>query len=500
MTAHLNWKELEILTKKVRPEVEGLFVDRVIVPERSQFPGGYIKGEWAIRLTGRRQEGVLLISIRPRHPYLAFCYGKGSKASSLATRSPFDLNLSKYLKGAKLLELKTLPQERIAVLWFSDGGDPSSRLGLILVFIPSAPEAFLVSAHESDLNLNESNWIILARSRTIRDESKQSSVFKPPSGAQAPQNPVVRNEFFETEETFFRKIEKDLELEAYQLRTQNAEKSLKDLIKQAQERIRQSETALKEAEKEENWQRFGDLLKSAFGSQPELNGKVRKVTDFETDQEVEIPCDPKLSLKDQVEKFYQSARRKQRRMDEARIRIQRFTETTDRLESILKVPLPPLDWKALERLETAAGRPWMVPEEGKKQSQKAPSAWLGKTFTSSDGASIWVGRSKDENLELSFKQARGNDLWMHIRGKPGAHVVIPIQPGKSASLETLLDAAHLAIYYSGGQNWGKTEVDYTFKKYVKRIKDSSEASYTHNKTLLVTPDPVRIQRLLDKSI
>jgi predicted ribosome quality control (RQC) complex YloA/Tae2 family protein len=124
--------------------------------------------------------------------------------------------------------------------------------------------------------------------------------------------------------------------------------------------------------------------------------------------------------------------------------------------------------------------------------------WPGKSFLSKDGLIIWVGRSKDENLELTFKHSRGNDLWMHIRGKPGAHVLIPLASGKSAPLETLLDAATLAVYYSGGEKWGKTEVDYTFKKYVKRIKNSTEASYIHNKTLMIEVDPARLKRLLAK--
>jgi predicted ribosome quality control (RQC) complex YloA/Tae2 family protein len=89
-------------------------------------------------------------------------------------------------------------------------------------------------------------------------------------------------------------------------------------------------------------------------------------------------------------------------------------------------------------------------------------------------------------------------MWFHVRGRPGSHAVIPVQPGKSVPLETLLDAANIVIHYSSnGQNWGKTEVDYTFKKYVKRIKDSTEASYTNNKTLIVELDPLRMKRLLD---
>ena len=132
-------------------------------------------------------------------------------------------------------------------------------------------------------------------------------------------------------------------------------------------------------------------------------------------------------------------------------------------------------------------------------SEKKGGGWLGKSFVSRDGYAILVGKSRDENLELTFKHARGNDMWMHLRGKPGAHVLIPVQQGKSVPLETLLDAAALTVFYSGGEKWGKTEVDYTYKKYVKRIKDSTEASYTNNKTLLVEPDPVRLKRLLGGS-
>ena len=85
---------------------------------------------------------------------------------------------------------------------------------------------------------------------------------------------------------------------------------------------------------------------------------------------------------------------------------------------------------------------------------------------------------------------------MHVRGRPGAHTVVPTVAGKSVPLETLLDAAVLTVFYSGGENWGKTEVDYTYKKFVKRIKDSTEASYTGNKTLMVEPQGERLQRLL----
>src|SRR5690606_19549205 len=119
------------------------------------------------------QEHVLLFRIRPRRPALSLIVGKGPKAASGATHSPFDLAISKHLKGAKLLAIETPPRERIAILWFSVEGKSSEteRLGLVLTFIPAAPEALLVRAKNLSANSKmhtPPQWEILTRTRTIR--------------------------------------------------------------------------------------------------------------------------------------------------------------------------------------------------------------------------------------------------------------------------------------------------------------------------------------------
>lgn len=491
MFTPLNWKELASLIAKIRPEIEGLFVDRLIVPHRAQFPDRYLKGEWAMRLSDRKKEFSLIFSIRPRFPYLLLFKGKGPQASTHATRSPFDLSLSKHLKGSKLLEIQVIHQERIVVFWFSDASASSKRLGLVLMIIPASPEAFLVFS-------GENGWPIISRSRTIREESKQKTHFKLPQAGNPPLNLQIRKELLGGVEEFFSGIESALDEEAFRVRLKNAEKNIRLRHKQALDRIKHSEISLIEAEKEENWQRLGDLLKGSLFNPPPLEGEFRKVRDFESNQNFSIRCDPKLGIQEQVEKFYQNSRRKLRRIQEARARIERFQEIRLKIEQALEF-LPKIgDWRQLEKFEHQAGIDLRI-QTFEKSKGKQGVSWLGKVFLSKDGAKIWVGRSRDENLELTFKFAKGNDLWMHVRGRPGAHIVVPILSGKTASLETLLDAAHLAIYYSGGESWGKTEVDYTFKKFVKRMKSSTEVIYTHNKTLLIDPDPERIKRLFDQN-
>lgn len=501
MTPCLNWRELEQLIQKMRPNVEGLFLDRLVVPERTAFPAGYLKGEWAMRLTGRKEEGVILFSIRPRRPYLTWKAGKGPKAAPQGTRSPFDLALQKNLKGTKLVQCETLSGERDVILWFS--ANQKQRLGLVLVLTPAAPEALLISH-----TVSEEIFAILARSRTIRGEGKAPTHYSRPNGSKAPTDLQIREQLVNPS-VFFETVEKELLNEAFSVRLLAAEKSYRALLKQAQDRLRQSETAEREAGLEKDWQTLGDLLKSHLGSvslaeqtgEPStLISNAYQVLDYTTGETVSIVKDPKLSLKQQVEKFYHNARRKQRRIQEAQNRIERFRDAIRSFEKKLDHKPVLGDWKALKLWAQQSGASTTPSNSGPSKPQKGSAgAWIGTTFTSKDGMPILVGRNKDENLELTFKHARGNDLWMHVRGKPGSHVVIPLQSGKSAPLETLLDAANLVIFYSGGENWGKTEVDYTFKKYVKRIKDSTEASYTNNKTLLVEMDPVRRKRLLEQN-
>ncbi len=59
-----------------------------------------------------------------------------------------------------------------------------------------------------------------------------------------------------------------------------------------------------------------------------------------------------------------------------------------------------------------------------------------------------MGRNARENDELSLRMARGNDIFLHASGRPGAHVIIRTVAGKTVPRDTLLEAAQLALYYS----------------------------------------------------
>ncbi len=487
----LNWKELKIWVDRLKPEVEGRFVDRLIVPARARFPQGFLKGEWAMRLTGRgTSDRCLILSCRPRKPTLYLIDGKGPQAALQATHSGFDLAANKHLKGAKLVELSCLPQERMIVLRFR----AEQEYALFLALIPALPELSLATrGSPSD------EWILLARTRNLA-----LGPISLPDGSKAPLDLRVRDELVSSLKSYREAFEKDLDEDAFDIRARAAERTLRDHLKQSKKRSAASDDAVAGALQEPDYQRYGDQLKCVLYQNPAPLDRPGKrfwsVPDFETGEPVEIEGSPQLTACQQTERYYHLEKRKRRRIDDGTERALNARKLLERFEKLLlnfpKKLETSEDWVRLETMEAALGianAPGATPKE-RKTSGKA--LWFGRTFRSKDGQVILVGKSKDENLELTFKIARGNDMWLHVKGRPGAHVVVPIQPGKNASLETLLDAAVLAVFYSGGESWGKTEVDYTLKKYVKRIKDSSEASYTQNKTLIVQPEADRLKRLL----
>ena len=506
MRPPLNWREIARLSEWIDPEIIGMFIDRIVVPARPEFPEGYLKHEWAVRLTSRGREATLIFSIRPNRPGLQWLDGKGPKAAAAATRSGFDLSLNKLLSGRKVTGFVAVPKERTVVLWL-DGG-----LGLVLTLIPALPEALFIEGRPEDL-AKRRTVKILGRSRTSKVEA-EGAMFTFPDAAGSPENLGYRAEIFDSLASYARAAREDLDLEAFDLRLTRIRSRIAQDLKQAKTRYAQNAKTLESARTESDYRHRGDLLKSVMGLNPPLSGaNTRKVVDWDTGEETEIACDPKLGLKEQVEKFYSLAKRKERRILEADLRLANFAEKRDKLEA-MRVELDRVALSALRGkmkiaelipFETKLGLTVGAPEtaeakaiQGKGTAGKG--GWTGKTFLSREGLPILVGRSKDENLELTFKFARGNDLWMHVRGKPGAHVVIPLRDKKSASLETLLDAAYLCLHYSGGADWGKTEVDYAPKKHVKRIRDSSEASYVNNKTLIVDADKKRLQELLSQDL
>jgi hypothetical protein len=84
----------------------------------------------------------------------------------------------------------------------------------------------------------------------------------------------------------------------------------------------------------------------------------------------------------------------------------------------------------------------------RKPKVGTPASNLRKLI-SPGGCDVLVGRNRRGNEDLTFQVAKGDDIWMHSRGCPGAHVLIQQRRGSAVATEECIQfAADLAGFYS----------------------------------------------------
>lgn len=120
------------------------------------------------------------------------------------------------------------------------------------------------------------------------------------------------------------------------------------------------------------------------------------------------------------------------------------------------------------------------------QSKEAAPA-LGPREFVIKGYRVWVGRSSKQNDELVRRAAR-EDYWLHVRDRPGSHVIIKNPNQREIPREVLEQAAQLAAYYSKGRDAKKVPVSYTRVKYLRKGGRPGLVFVTQEEgTLMVTP-------------
>jgi predicted ribosome quality control (RQC) complex YloA/Tae2 family protein len=126
---------------------------------------------------------------------------------------------------------------------------------------------------------------------------------------------------------------------------------------------------------------------------------------------------------------------------------------------------------AESRPEVDAVREAVVAAGWAKQGRHKSAGWAGNPRNFKVGGfQIYVGRNARQNEQVTFKHAQRDDLWLHVRGMPGAHVVIKCGRRRVPE-EVLQRAAGLAAYYSPARADGPPIlVDVTERRFVRRLR------------------------------
>lgn len=128
-----------------------------------------------------------------------------------------------------------------------------------------------------------------------------------------------------------------------------------------------------------------------------------------------------------------------------------------------------------------------VPAPPKKTPQKKRRAPLQWRLPS--GSRLFVGRTPQENADLTFRVARPDDLWFHVQGQPGAHAILARDDKQAPPHEDMIVAAAVAAFHSKAKSSEHVAVDYTLRKFVRKRSAAAPGLvyYTNPATLTVKP-------------
>jgi len=83
---------------------------------------------------------------------------------------------------------------------------------------------------------------------------------------------------------------------------------------------------------------------------------------------------------------------------------------------------------------------------------------------------VLIGRDSDSNDYLTTKMSNDNDLWFHVAGVPGSHVVIKIKD-RLPTPEVIKEVAKIAAKNSKCEKNSKVKVVYCKIKFVKKLSN-----------------------------
>ncbi len=273
------------------------------------------------------------------------------------------------------------------------------------------------------------------------------------------------------------------------------------------ERLREAlERDAARAREAQRFKAYGDLLSAHFSMLVKGQAQIALPCFERPEEDVHIALDPARSPRENISHYYRQYKRMSGALAQIELRLAQAVERATRLAQSLAAVEAAGEVEALERcaaeiaalgLRAPVGGAGERGQRGRgEQRPKLPY----RIATTAQGLAIWIGRSARDNDLLTFRHAKGEDLWFHAAGYAGSHVVLRVVNKRPPDSTSVMDAALLALHFSQSPRAAEfLEVHTTSCKYVRRARGSGPGAVqlAGAKVLRVQVDRARLARLLE---
>jgi predicted ribosome quality control (RQC) complex YloA/Tae2 family protein len=301
------------------------------------------------------------------------------------------------------------------------------------------------------------------------------------------------------------------------MQLQRLERVLRKEAKALDRKLSKLEVEIAQAQTATGFERQGELLK---GGLDRVQRGAREVVmrDWDSGADVTIALDPALSPSENVARLFKRYKKAVRTLTKAGAQLEAVTvsraeiaqleaalgelrdaaeaEDDDALAAFAERP-PMRRLLAKYAPAPAAARP-EAPREISLAGRKVPVRLVPRRYRTESGLEVWVGRSDAGNDHLSVRLARGNDLFFHLDGAPGSHVVLRTEGRADPPPEAVLDACELAVHFSKQRNASRADVHVVPIKNVRKPKGAKPGLVVVHggKSIHLRRSPARLERIL----
>ncbi|RLB57999.1 MAG: hypothetical protein DRI34_06215 [Deltaproteobacteria bacterium] len=476
----LTSSEIAAVVQELRAVLAGVRLEKVSAPDRRSC---------LLALRGRGRNWLLLLVLQRGQQRLHLLEEK----SAPGTAPPaWVMKLRAELQGRRLEHIESEAGGRLVSLSFTGQGDQAGRRLEVELF--GSGRLLLCDGSGQPL------FACIGTARAADDRPRQAA-----SGRARP----AGNRFGEPDAESLavnRRVaryyeERRQQHEAEQLRTRLAG-ALGRVRKKTQRLVANLEGDLERAEAAGRLRRQAELLKTHLPRLQRGQARVDLPDVFADGQPIEVELDPALSPAENMQRMFTRARRLERAAASARQRLDEARRRLGEIETLLERVRQTDDGAGLAELLPQVERFTPPLRDGRRSADRGPARRLPyRSFRSASGKTILVGRSARDNHRLTFALAHGSDLWLHARGRPGAHVVVRLGRNDDIDESTLLDAATLAAQYSGEKDPGELDITYTRVKNLRPVKGKpGQVWVSREKTIRIRIEPDRLARLKKSNI
>lgn len=266
-------------------------------------------------------------------------------------------------------------------------------------------------------------------------------------------------------------------------RSQNMRHTISANLKRAKNKLQKQKEEMLESANRETYKVYADLISSNIHKISKGLKEIKLENFYDNMNEISVPLDQKLSAVQNAQKYY----KRYQKMKQREIILEKQIENTEDEINYLELVSDAIDRtddvKNLDEIYFELIKNNYIKKD--KKIKNKPKKIAIHSVDYDDTSKVYYGKNNLQNEYITFKVADKNDVWMHVKGFPGSHVVI--KSGGYPSDELLVFAAKIAAKNSKAKDSNKVDVDFTTRKNVKKHPSGKTGlvNYVNFKTITV---------------